>query len=180
MNTKFDPEPSQNWQRKLYDEAPLRQLDYRKDEDRRKGSEIETNRDLDKPLEQLVCDVHEETHDPKRTEIANLAGAQKRMVSMMARVAKSNDRVSFWMIILTVAIALMTAALLLFIYWLWQDAKDAKTAAEDATISVHSVATPPASSPAPLPVIATTPIAPIPSATPTPQTTPSPQTPTQR
>ena len=58
----------------------------------------------------------------------NLAGTQKRMVSMMARVAKSSDRASFWMIILTLAIALMTAALLLFTYWSWQDAKSAKTA----------------------------------------------------
>jgi hypothetical protein len=31
-----------------------------------------------------------------------------------------------WMIALTIAIALMTAALLLFTYWLWQDAKENK------------------------------------------------------
>lgn len=140
MNTKFDPDPPHKWRRKLYDEAPLRKLDYKKDEDRRKGSEIETNRDLEKPMEQLVCDVHEETHDPNRTELANLAGAQKRMVSMMARVAKSSDRASFWMIILTVAITGMTAALLLFTYWLWQDAKDTKPAREHAMASPASVA----------------------------------------
>src|SRR6476659_6684997 len=102
---KYDPDPPHTWRRKLYDEAPLRSLDYKKNEDRRKGSEIETNRDLAKPLEQLVCDVHEETHDPRRNELANIAGAQKRMVSMMDRVAKSNDRASFWMILLTLEIA---------------------------------------------------------------------------
>ena len=140
MSTKFDPDPPHKWRRKLYDEAPLRKLDYKKDEDRRKGSEIETNRDLEKPMEQLVCDVHEETHDPNRNELANLAGAQKRMVSMMARVAKSSNRASFWMIILTVAITGMTAALLLFTYWLWQDAKDTKAAREHAMASPASVA----------------------------------------
>jgi hypothetical protein len=128
--SEYDPDPPHKWQRKKYDETPLRRLDYRKDEDRRRGAEMETDRDLAKPMEQLVCDVHEETHDPNRSELANLAGAQKRMVSMMARVAKSSDRASFWMIVLTFAIALMTAALLLFTYWLWQDAKVAAARAE--------------------------------------------------
>jgi hypothetical protein len=51
MSTKFDPEPSRKWRRKTYDEAPLQGLDYKLSADRRKGSEIETNRDLNKPLE---------------------------------------------------------------------------------------------------------------------------------
>jgi hypothetical protein len=112
MKTHHDPDPPQNWRRKNYDEAPLRALDYKKDEDRRKGSEIETNRDLDKPMEQLVCDVHEETHDPDRTDLANIAGAQKRMVSMMARVARSNDRMTRWMLFFTVVITILTAIIL--------------------------------------------------------------------
>ena len=86
MSMQYDPDPPQNWQRENYDETPLSNLDYEKKEDTRKGSEIETNSDLDKPIEQLVCDVHEETHDPQRDDLKNIAGAQKRMVSMMARV----------------------------------------------------------------------------------------------
>jgi hypothetical protein len=112
MSTEYDPDPPHNWRRKNYDEAPLRKLDYLKSDDRRKGSEIETDRDLAKPMEQLVCDVHEETHDPNRSEVANLAGAQKRMVSMMARVAKSSDKVAAQMLYLTWAIAIMTLVIL--------------------------------------------------------------------
>ena len=112
MSAQYDSDPPRKWRRKAYDEGPLRSLDYRKSDDRRKGSEIETDRDLGKPVEQLVCDVHEETHDPNRTDLANIAGAQKRMVSMMACVAKSNDRMTRWMLILTVVIAAMTAIIL--------------------------------------------------------------------
>lgn len=120
MSTSFDPDPPHSWTRKLYDEAPLRKLDYRKDEDRRKGSEIETDRDLAKPMEQLVCDVHEETHDPNRQPLENIAGAQKRMTSMMARVAMSNDVVARRMLWLTVAITIMTAVILWLTYLMWQ------------------------------------------------------------
>jgi hypothetical protein len=45
-------------------------------------------------MEQLVCDVHEETHDPGRSELANIAGAQKRMVSLMARMSKSDEKLN--------------------------------------------------------------------------------------
>jgi hypothetical protein len=41
-------------------------------------------------------------------------------------VAKASYRASVWMIVVTVATAIMTAAVLLFTYWLWQDAKTAK------------------------------------------------------
>src|SRR5882724_2288670 len=51
-------------------------------------------------------------------------------------VAQASYRASVWMIVVTVAIAIMTAALLLFSYWLWQDAKTAKaTTAPAAAIS---------------------------------------------
>ena len=110
----YDPDPPHTWMRKLYDETIIRSLDYKKDEDRRKGSEIETNRDLDKPMEQLVCDVHEETHDPKRQPLENIAGAQKRMTSMLARVARSNQRVADRMLGLTWAIGIMTTIILIF------------------------------------------------------------------
>ena len=122
----YDPDPPRRWKRKNYDESFLPQLTVRK------RSEIETDRDLAKPPEQLVCDVHEETHGAGNV-MENLAGAQKRMVSLMARVAKSNDRASFWMIVLTLVIAIMTLVLLLFTYWSWQDTRAMRANVEKAS-----------------------------------------------
>jgi len=107
VSSKISPDPPRKWTRKEYDESKLDGLT------RRERSELETDRDLDKPLEQLVCDVHEETHDPRRTAEENIAGGQKRMVSMMARVAKSNARATRWMIVLTAVIVAMTLTLIL-------------------------------------------------------------------
>jgi hypothetical protein len=110
---KFNSDPESNWIRMTFDEKVLEGLSNRR------RSEIETDRDLIKPIQQLVCDVHEETHDANRTEIQNVAGAQKRMVSLMARIAISNDRLSkkiYWltlvMTIMTLAICIMTYILL--------------------------------------------------------------------
>jgi len=97
-----DPDPRRTWNRKNYDETILSQLSVRE------RSELEADRDLDKPVEQLVCDVHEETHDTKRDSLANIAGAQKRMTSMMAKIAKSNDRLGKNMLALTIAILVLT------------------------------------------------------------------------
>lgn len=60
----------------------------------RKLAEDETNRDLTKPIQQLLCDVHEEVHQTHRSVEQNLLHANKRMVSMMARVALSNEHYS--------------------------------------------------------------------------------------
>jgi hypothetical protein len=116
MSEEFAPEPPMLWRRKKYDESVLRDLDYKNESDLRKGAEIETNRDLDKPVEQLVCDVHEETHYEKRDTLANIAGAQKRMTSMMARVALTNSRVADQMLALTWAIGVMTFVLVAFTF----------------------------------------------------------------
>ena len=54
MNTdKFAPEPQKAWTRKNYDMKSVEGLSPR---DR---AEIETTRDLSKPIEQLVCDFHD-------------------------------------------------------------------------------------------------------------------------
>jgi hypothetical protein len=110
----FQKDPKQKWTRAIFDESKLEGLSNRQ------RSEIETNRDLAKPIEQLVCDVHEETHNSERTELQNIASAQKRMVSMMARVAKSNDRLTFQMIVLTWVIAAMTLVILVFTILMWR------------------------------------------------------------
>ena len=99
------PDPKSKWTRKSFNEEILNNLSNRE------RSEIETNRDLDKPIEQLLCDVHEETHNENRTPIENIASAQKRMVSLMARVAISNEKVDCTMKWLTWAIAIMTLAI---------------------------------------------------------------------
>jgi hypothetical protein len=92
----------------LYDESKLVGLS------RRDVSALETDRDMNKSVEQLVCDVHEETHDPGRTPLENIAGAQKRTTSMLARVALSNEKVADRMLFLTWAIGIMTAIIVLF------------------------------------------------------------------
>jgi len=99
----FAPDPPHRWVRKDYDASILDNLTPRQ------RSELETDRDLDKSLEQLVCDVHEETHNQTRPPIENIASAQKRMVSMMARVAMTNENATKWMIRLTWAIVGLTA-----------------------------------------------------------------------
>ena len=117
------PDPKRRWVRKNYDETGLPTLSLRE------RSELETDRDLDKPVEQLVCDVHEETHS-NRHPVFNLICAQKRMVSMMARIAKSNDRVARRMEWLTWAIALMTAVVLALTFMMWRDTRPSNQASE--------------------------------------------------
>lgn len=114
---EIEPDPPMKWKRLNFDTT--RNYCFESPEDRRQLAERETNRDLKKPLEQLVCDVHEESDDPNRTSMENLIGAQKRMVSMMARVAKSNDNLAWQMWALTWAITIMTAVILVFTILMW-------------------------------------------------------------
>ena len=104
---KYNTDSKRNWQRKNFDESKLEGLSVRE------RSEIETDRDLVKPIEQLVCDVHEEIHNKDGTELGRIACAQKRMVSMMARVSISNDRMTNQIRWLTWAIAIMTLAIII-------------------------------------------------------------------
>jgi hypothetical protein len=117
MTPSFDPDPPRKWKRKLYDETKLAGLS------RREVSELETDRDMDKPVEQLVCDVHEETHDPGRQPLENIAGAQKRMTSMLARLDLNNQRVADRMLHLTWAIGIMTFVMLIFVILTWLQPK---------------------------------------------------------
>ncbi len=108
---KFHPDPKPNWKRLTFDESILNNLS-----DDRRRAEIETDRDLIKPIQQLVCDVHEETHNPNRTEAQNIASANKRIVSLMARVALSNDRLNKKIYSLTLAMTIMTFAICAMTY----------------------------------------------------------------
>jgi len=97
-------------------------------------AELESNEDLKKPIQQLVCDVHEEIlqeFHPEKVkttqlrkfkitqkhiekilfELQRIKHADKRMVSMMARVALSNDRTSRRLLVLTWVLAGLTLVL---------------------------------------------------------------------
>jgi len=86
---------------------------YPQDWPTRQKAEEETERDLEKSVEQLLCDVHEEilNDDPNRTIQDNLLHANKRMVALMARAAIENRRTSRWLLGLTIAIAALTVVL---------------------------------------------------------------------
>src|SRR5258708_3408940 len=83
-----------------------------------KLAELETGRDLQKPVQQLLCDVHEEVNvdlPPRASgeteehwnqvrvvlQLQRLVGAQKRMVSMMGRVALEHEHSSTILVRLT-------------------------------------------------------------------------------
>jgi hypothetical protein len=113
-------DPPHNWVRKIY--APL-PADMRP-EDR---AEKETDRDLTKSIEQLLCDFHDMAeHGSPGGEMGGypvqaMLHAQKRMVSMMAKVALSNEAVQrsndvlqrrlYW---LTIAVTALTVLSTLF------------------------------------------------------------------
>lgn len=80
----------------------------------RKQAEEETNKDLRKPIQQLICDVHEEV-DPNRRPEENLLLAIRRISSMVGKASlvqedTGNDLVGFTrrIVILTWIIAVLT------------------------------------------------------------------------
>jgi hypothetical protein len=83
------PDPPHSWERKNYQPLP----ETMKSEER---AEKETDRDLNKSIEQLLCDFHDmaERGSPGREmggyPVQAMLHAQKRMVGMMAKVALSN------------------------------------------------------------------------------------------
>ena len=102
MYSEYDPDPKIKWDDKVYDES---RLDGLSNSER---ARLETARDMDKPVEQLVCDVHEEIHNSERTELQNIASAQKRIASLMARVSKSNARLTWAVLCLAVVQIMVT------------------------------------------------------------------------
>ncbi len=114
MNSQnYTSEPEQKWKRKNYD---LKKLEGRSERER---AEIETNRDLSKPIEQLVCDFHDIAEVAMTPGVAAAADmnmlqiqAEKRMVSLMGRVAIEHERSSNRLVWLTWALAVMTFVLI--------------------------------------------------------------------
>jgi hypothetical protein len=78
----------------------------------REEAERQTNNDLRKPIQQLICDVHEEAITPNRPVEESLIHAMKRMVSMMGRVALAHERSSKILIWLTGVLTVLTLVII--------------------------------------------------------------------
>jgi hypothetical protein len=83
---------------------------------RRKEAERQTNNDLKKPIQQLICDIHEEVSTRRNLEenlntAINLNHAIKRMVSMMGRVALGHEYTSKVLVRFTIVLTVLTAAI---------------------------------------------------------------------
>jgi hypothetical protein len=126
MSTEeFDAEPLKTWVRKNYNTDLLPK--GRGSE--RARAEMETTRDLSKPIEQLVCDFHDmaeaviDRNSAKPEDVNwHLIHAQKRMVSLMGRVALEHKRSSDSLVRLTRVLMFLTVVLLLFTAYLSYDA----------------------------------------------------------
>jgi len=111
MEKKYAKEPKIKWKSKIFDESDesiFSPLHLKNKEKRRERAKIETARDFKKPIEQLVCDVHDEILNKTREPEENIAGAQQRMVTMMAKIAKSNNRTNILLLIFAIAMVIIT------------------------------------------------------------------------
>lgn len=105
----YADEPIKTWDRQTYDDQLLEGKGWQE------RAEIESTRDLAKSVEQLMCDYHDmaeliilkEHQNEAKSDAWYLVNAQKRMVSMMAKVTLSNDRLSKHILWLTVAAVLL-------------------------------------------------------------------------
>ena len=95
------------WVRNEFEPGSLSQEAQR----RRLDAERETNRDIQKPIQQLICDVHEGANDPNKTEDERLLYMSSRMVSMMGRVALEHKHTSDRLVWLTWALVFLTVLL---------------------------------------------------------------------
>jgi uncharacterized membrane protein YdfJ with MMPL/SSD domain len=108
-----------NWKRKDFDEL--------KPEDvaNRKLAETETSHDLQKEIQQLLCDAHEEA------QRQSIVGVNKRMVALLTVTAYDTRITNWWLKVLTIIIAIGTVVLVireLFpIYASWEKCHADKT-----------------------------------------------------
>ena len=90
-----------NWERKDFDVLKP------EDAANRKLAETATLHDLQKPIQQLLCDAHEEA------QRGSTAGTQKRMVALLTVTAYEASLINWWIKALTFVIAIGTVALVL-------------------------------------------------------------------
>ena len=113
--TEVPDPPTTEWTRKNFPESVMKPSDVRP----REKAELETDRDLAKSIEQLLCDFQEQaikkpkSDDPQASILEITLHAQKRMVSMMAKVALSNERMALAMFALAAAAVLCSIIALL-------------------------------------------------------------------
>jgi len=74
---------------------------------KRQTAEVETLHDLQKPIQQLLCDAHEEALT------GSIVGVNKRMVALLAVTAYETRLTNWWLKALTVVIAIGTILLVL-------------------------------------------------------------------
>jgi hypothetical protein len=74
---------------------------------------LETKNDLEKSIEQLVTDVHHGAFDPSMSEEHKILYGTRRMISMMGRVAKENEKTSRSLVRLTRIIIVLIVPLVL-------------------------------------------------------------------
>ncbi len=82
----------------------------------------EANNDLEKSVEQLLADIHEEINDEERGIDENIAHSQKRFYSLVANIAKTNDKLAkrvLVLTVLTVIFALIQVIPILIIFFKW-------------------------------------------------------------
>ena len=80
--------------------------------DRRRHAEKEADDDLQKPIRQLVVDVHDGAFDPVTTEEHKILLATRRTASMMGRVAIENEQTARRLVKLTWVLVAMTLVLI--------------------------------------------------------------------
>ena len=88
------------WKRNSFD------IPKPEDAENRKLAETATLHDLQKPIQQLLCDAHEEA------QRGSIVGVNKRMVALLTVTAHEQKLTNFWLIVLTVIIALGTVILI--------------------------------------------------------------------
>lgn len=90
----------------------------------RKLAELEADHDLQKPIQQFLCDVHEEAHRPPCEKSNNehltyaddrildaidkISCQNKRIVALQTKTAYEATKTTNWMILMTIVIAFLT------------------------------------------------------------------------
>ncbi len=113
-----------NWERKDFDPP----LNTTQQEDR-KLAEKEADHDLQKPIQQFLCDVHEESNRPpcKKSDNPQLTYADDRILDAIDKISCQNKRIvalqtvtayetskaANWMMLMTFAILILTAVLVI-------------------------------------------------------------------
>ena len=84
----------------------------------RANAEKEVHNDVQKPIQQLMCDVHEQATSDRLSTDAKQMWITVRMVSMMGRVALEHERVGKELVRLTDDLVRLTDYLVKLTWWI--------------------------------------------------------------